>query len=115
MPGMGIKGTRKKVTYYLGNESLVDEVIGLKSCDLECEESERKEREKYWINKMDCVNIIKYNYNHKEYQKQYQKQYQKPYREDNKDKAKEYRKIWYKNNIEYKKQYNKEYYLKNKK
>ena len=40
MPGMGIKGTRKKVTYYLGNESLVDEVIGLKSCDLECEESE---------------------------------------------------------------------------
>ncbi len=40
MPGMGIKGTRKKVTYYLGNESLVDEVIGLKSCDLDCEESE---------------------------------------------------------------------------
>jgi len=40
MPGMGIKGTRKKVTYYLGNESLVDEVIGLESCDLDCEESE---------------------------------------------------------------------------
>jgi Cd2+/Zn2+-exporting ATPase len=40
IPGMGIKGTRKKVTYYLGNESLVDDVIGLESCDLDCEETE---------------------------------------------------------------------------
>ena len=40
MPGMGIKGTRKKVTYYLGNESLVDSIIGLESCDLDCEETE---------------------------------------------------------------------------
>ncbi len=40
MPGMGIKGTRKKVTYYLGNESLVEEVIGLESYELDCEETE---------------------------------------------------------------------------
>ena len=40
MPGMGIKGSRKKKTYYLGNESLVDQIIGLESCNLDCEESE---------------------------------------------------------------------------
>lgn len=40
IPGMGIKGTRKKKTYYIGNEALVDDVIGLESCDLDCEETE---------------------------------------------------------------------------
>ena len=40
LPGMGIQGTRHKKVYYIGNEALVDKVIGLESCDLECEESE---------------------------------------------------------------------------
>ncbi len=40
MPGKGIKGTRKKTNYYIGNESLVDDIIGLEYCDLECEETE---------------------------------------------------------------------------
>lgn len=40
IPGRGIQGTRKKKTYYIGNEALVDEIIGLEACDLECEESE---------------------------------------------------------------------------
>ncbi|MHA1465095.1 MAG: heavy metal translocating P-type ATPase, partial [Candidatus Heimdallarchaeaceae archaeon] len=40
LPGMGIKGTRKGVTYYLGNETLVDKILTLESCDLDCEESE---------------------------------------------------------------------------
>ena len=32
-----------------------------------CNESNRKERERYWINKIDCVNQLKLNYNHNEY------------------------------------------------
>ena len=40
LPGMGIKGTRKNTNYYLGNEALVDKVLTLDSCDLDCEESE---------------------------------------------------------------------------
>lgn len=40
IPGKGIQGTRKKKTYYIGNEALIDDVIGLESCDLDCEESE---------------------------------------------------------------------------
>jgi Cd2+/Zn2+-exporting ATPase len=40
LPGMGIKGTRKDTDYYLGNEALVDKVLTLESCDLDCEESE---------------------------------------------------------------------------
>ena len=35
----------------------------------ECDEKDRKEREKYWINKIDCVNEHKGNYNHLEYRK----------------------------------------------
>jgi Cd2+/Zn2+-exporting ATPase len=40
IPGKGIKGTRKGTNYYIGNESLVDDIIGLEYCDLECEETE---------------------------------------------------------------------------
>ena len=32
-----------------------------------CPEDQRKERERYWINKIDCVNIHKLNYSDKEY------------------------------------------------
>lgn len=80
----------------------------------ECEESERKERERYWINKIDCVNEKKLNYSwgqyyinnrlnelkrQKEYKlknkdkiREYHKQYDKKYRLKNKDKIKEYQK-----------------------
>ena len=40
IPGKGIKGTRKGINYYIGNEQLVDDIIGLEYCDLECEETE---------------------------------------------------------------------------
>jgi len=55
----------------------------------ECEESERKEREIYWINKIDCVNKIKYNGMDKE--KKYKRE-------------KEYRKEWLKKNPNYNKE-----------
>ncbi|MBY9001590.1 MAG: cation-translocating P-type ATPase [Candidatus Heimdallarchaeota archaeon] len=40
IPGKGIKGTRKGTTYYLGNETLIEEVLPSEACDLDCEESE---------------------------------------------------------------------------
>ena len=48
----------------------------------ECEESERIEREKYWINKIDCVNEIKYLYEPESVSR-------KRYRENNKEKIRE--------------------------
>ena len=33
----------------------------------ECEKEVSKEREKYWINKIDCVNILKLNFNRQEH------------------------------------------------
>ena len=47
-----------------------------------CEESNRSEREKYWINKLDCVNTNKLNFDKNEYNKKYankRKQYDKEY------------------------------------
>jgi len=65
----------------------------------ECDECDRKEREQYWINNTDCVNIKKLNFDKTEYIKEY--------REKNKDKLNSYHK-------EYNKQYNKQYYIDNK-
>ena len=36
-----------------------------------CQKNERKNRERYWINEIDCVNIIKLTYDRKEYKEQY--------------------------------------------
>ncbi len=33
----------------------------------ECSEEDRREREQHWINKLDCVNINKLNYDPREY------------------------------------------------
>jgi len=65
-----------------------------------CNEENRMEREKYWINKIDCVNLLKLNgldkYNRREYLKKYNeknkeyfKEYHKYYYEKNKDREKE--------------------------
>jgi len=35
----------------------------------ECDDEKRKERESYYINKIDCVNKYKLNFNRKEYRK----------------------------------------------
>ncbi len=74
-------------------------IIELESCDLE----QRKERERYYINNIDCVNQNKLNFD-KDKQKQYHKEYReknkdyhKEYREKNKDKKKEYDKDWNEN------------------
>jgi len=61
----------------------------LESCDID----KRKEREKYWINKIDCVNVRKmdcedrvYNYGNKYYNYKLKKIYQ--------TKIREYEKSW---------------------
>ena len=71
----------------------------------ECDEKDRKEREKYWINKIDCVNINKGNFDEKEWSKNYFKEYRKK----NKDKMNSYRKKWASNNKDKIKKYNKNY------
>ena len=64
----------------------------LKNLLEECEDSERMEREKYWINKIDCVNVIKYNWDEKEYKK--------IYREKHKEEIKEYMRKYYRDSLE---------------
>ena len=55
----------------------------------ECDVSHKKQREKYWINITDCVNIIKFNYDSKEYDKKRTRDY-KPYLKQYRD----YRMSW---------------------
>ena len=54
----------KKMNRYCSSKKL-----DLDNCKIyqleECDISHKKEREKYWINITDCVNIIKYNYDYK--------------------------------------------------
>ena len=60
----------------------------------ECDDSERKERERYWINKIDCVNRYKLNGIDKEKNKEYIKGWQK----NNREKCREATRRWRKNN-----------------
>ena len=72
--------------------------LDLDNCEIklleECDISHRKQRESYWINHIDCVNIIKLNFDQKEYERKWyvenkekQKQKQKEYYEQNKEKV----------------------------
>ena len=81
--------TDKKRNSYCSSQKL-----NLDKCEIylleTCDESNRKERERYWINEFDTVNQKKLNFDKKEYQKEYDKE-------------------WGKNNKEHKKEYNKKY------
>jgi hypothetical protein len=85
--------------------------LDLDNCEIEvletCNPEIRYEREKHYINTIDCVNQIKYNFDEKEYQKEYREQNKekiKEYQENNKEKLKQYRE----NNKEKIKEYQKE-------
>ena len=39
----------------------------------ECDECNRIEREKYWINKINCINVMRYTYEHENDSSQYHK------------------------------------------
>jgi len=49
--------------------------LNLDDCKIElleeCNKENRFERESYWINNIDCVNHLKYNFNRKEWRKEY--------------------------------------------
>ena len=81
------------------NKGCSSQKLNLYNCiiyELEkCNESNRKERERYWINHIDCVNQRKLNY--EENKKEYDKKYNKEWRKNNKEKMKEY---WKKNKDE---------------
>ncbi len=91
-------------------------IIELEQCDLE----HRKERERYYINEIDCVNQIKLNFD-KDKKKEYReknketiKEYMREYREKNKDKINQRQKEYNEKNKGKNKEYLKEYYQKNK-
>ncbi len=55
--------------------------LNLNNCSIvcieECNEDNRFEREAHWINKIECVNEIKMNFNEKEYKKIYTNNHKK--------------------------------------
>tara|TARA_R110001592_G_scaffold315387_1_gene591401 strand:- start:68 stop:514 length:447 start_codon:yes stop_codon:yes gene_type:complete len=64
-------------------------IYQLESCDV----SDRCEKEKYWINHIDCVNERKMNFNKKKYDKEYHienKERKKEYCDKHKERKKEY-------------------------
>ena len=70
----------------------------------ECDISHRKQREKYWINNTDCVNIVKYNFDKKQYMKDYKRLDKEKHNERNREynfKNKETLKIYYKKRYKY--------------
>jgi len=93
-------------------------------CIDECNKEDKKDKEAYWINKIDTVNDLRLNIDYEEYNKEYYKdnkeyykEHNKEYYKNNKEKYKEYykkNKEYYKNNKEYKKEYQKEYRQNNK-
>ena len=74
-------------------------ITQLESCDLE----QRKERERYYINEIDCVNQRKLN----GVDKDKQKEYRQKNKDKNKDKYKDKKKEYYQNNKETIKEYQK--------
>ena len=68
----------------------------------ECDEDDRKEREQYWIDNTDCVNMYNTTFDKKEYMKQWHI--------DNRDKKLEMSKQYYIDNPEKMKEYKKQLY-----
>ena len=69
------------------NKSVSSSKLNLDYCiiyELEkCEKEDRKEKEKYWINKLDCVNTYKFNYEHKRYHLKNNEEHRRKCREYN--------------------------------
>ncbi len=55
------------------NKNCSSKKVDLDNCEIklleECEDNIRKEREAYWIDKIDCVNKMTYDFDKKQYQR----------------------------------------------
>jgi|DEB0MinimDraft_10_1074344.scaffolds.fasta_scaffold37706_2 hypothetical protein len=84
--------TDKKRNHYCSSSKLDLDNCEIYSLETDVIKSQKKERERYWINKIDCVNEIKLNFDIKEHMKEYyqkNKEHQKEYYQKNKEKKKE--------------------------
>lgn len=103
----------KKSLSFCSSFKLFDK-FGFENCvalEIEyCAIENKRDREKYWINSMPCINTYKLNFDNVEYHIEYQKQQYKL----NAEKLREYHKQRYKLNAENKKEYMREYRKKKK-
>ena len=84
--------------------------LDLDNCEIKllerCDISHRKQRERYWINEIDCVNTLKLNFDIKKYFKDYHKSYHNK----NRQQISEYKKNYRGKNLEKIKAYQKKYH-----
>ena len=94
--------SKKKLKYRLSehksdkkrNRCCTSQKLDLDNCEITCiditdSSQEAHELEKFYINSIDCVNLLKYNFDPKEYDDK-RKEQKKEYNKKNKDKKKEY-------------------------
>lgn len=86
--------------------------LDLDKCTITCIDiadspQEARELEEFYINSIDCVNHLRYNFDKKQHMKEYyqknkeyQREYQKEYRDKNKDKKNKDKKYYQKNKDE---------------
>jgi hypothetical protein len=61
-----------------------------------CDDTNKKEREQYWIDRIDCVNKKNAVFDRKEYNKEYREKNKEAMKEYSKEYLREYRKLdWY--------------------
>ena len=108
----------KKINYTCSSKELDLDNCKITCIDIADSRQEARELEDFYINSIDCVNLIKYNYDHKEYyqkNKDKRKEYQQKYDQRNKDKINERSKKYREKNKDKVKQYQRKYREKKKK
>jgi len=91
--------TAKKKNKYCSSSKL--DLSNCKIFELErCDEEDRKERERYWINNTDCVNEKKLNGHDREKLLKKWRKNNKKWKQNNKEKIKDYNKKYRQNNKE---------------
>jgi len=105
------------------NKGCSSSKLNLENCiiyELEtCDESDRFEREKYWIHKIDCVNDMRYDFDRNEWKRNWRKnnsekvkERERKYRKNNPEKIKEKQRRYYENNPDKIKESNRNNYIK---
>jgi hypothetical protein len=84
----------KKINNYCSSSKLDLDNCEIYSLETDVIKKDKKERERYWINKIDCVNEKKLNGRNMDHRKVQRKEW----RDTNRDKLNQYMKQWHKNN-----------------